>query len=196
MALTSHMVPLGTEIPDVTLPDLDGVPQSSRELRDGRPLLVIFSCNHCPYVRHLEDAIGEFATPELRERVAVVAISSNDVEQYPDDDVHGLRDQQQRAGWTFPYLVDADQSAAKTFNAACTPDFFLYGGDGLLAYRGAFDDSTPKNTEPVTGYRLRGAIDEVLDCRVAPEPQKPSMGCGIKWKPGSEPDAVVFVSES
>ena len=115
-----------------------------------------------------------------------VAISSNDIEQYPDDDIAGLRDQQQRARWDFPYLLDANQTAGHVFQAACTPDFFLYNNLGQLAYRGAFDSSTPGNDLPVTGELLAEAIATVLAGKPVPEPHKPSLGCGIKWKPGAD----------
>ncbi len=187
MALYSTMVPLGTPLPDVSLPDLDGSYVSLAQIRDSGSLLVIFTCNHCPYVRHIEAKLGELVTEFADRELTVTAISSNDIGQYPDDDADGLRAQQVRAGWNFPYLMDEDQSAAKTFNAACTPDFFLYGPSGLLAYRGAFDGSTPKNGEPLTGELLRSAITSTLAGEPVPEPHKPSMGCGIKWKPGNEP---------
>jgi len=180
-------VPLGTPLFDLSLPDLDGNQVSLQQLRGTGCLLVLWSANHCPYVRHVERAlgalIGEFPSASL----ATLAISSNDVNQYPDDDVAGLRAQRERAGWTFPYLVDSDQTAARTFHAACTPDFFLYNANGLLAYRGAFDDSTPKNDQPLTGDLLRTALTAVLAGQPVAESHKPAMGCGIKWKPGNEP---------
>ena len=180
-------VPLGTPLFDLSLPDLAGNQVSLQQLRGTGCLLVLWSANHCPYVRHVERAlgalIGEFPSASL----ATLAISSNDVNQYPDDDVAGLRAQRERAGWTFPYLVDSDQTAARTFHAACTPDFFLYNANGLLAYRGAFDDSTPKNDQPLTGDLLRTALTAVLAGQPVAEPHKPAMGCGIKWKPGNEP---------
>ncbi len=181
MALNSTMVPLGTPLPDFTLPDLDGNPVNLGRLRADGVLLVAFVANHCPYVRHVErqlmDTLNQRAHPDL----AVVAISSNDVSNYPDDDVDGMREQATRAGWDFPYLRDADQSAAKQFGAACTPDFFLYGRDGRLAYRGALDGSSPKNGVPLTGELLTSALEQVLADQPVPEPHRPSMGCGIKW---------------
>lgn len=185
--MTSNMVPLGTPLPAVTLPDLDGTPVALPGVRPDGVLLVFFSCNHCPYVRHVEEALGRLAAEFASAEFAVVAICSNDVSAYPADDAPGLRKQRDRAGWDFPYLVDADQSAARAFVAACTPDFFLYGRDGRLAYRGALDDSTPGNDKPVTGDLLRAAIAATLADRPAPEPHRPAMGCGIKWKPGNEP---------
>lgn len=187
MALESRMIPLGTPLPDATLPDLGGQLVSLRGVAGGRPLLVAFACNHCPYVKHLESEIGVVAAEAAAAGIAVVAICSNDVVSHPDDDVAGLRDQVARAGWDFPYLVDADQRVAHEFSAACTPDFFLFDADGRLAYRGAFDGSTPGNGVPVTGELMRAALADVAAGRPVAEPHRPSMGCGIKWTPGNEP---------
>ena len=187
MALLSNMVPLGTPLPDVTLPRLDGSHVGLAQIRGSGCLLVVFAANHCPYVRHVESALGALVAEFGDEPLTVVAIGSNDVAQYPDDDAEHLREQQHRAGWNFPYLIDEDQSAARAFRAACTPDFFLYDSDGVLAYRGAFDASTPKNGEPLTGDMLRNAITATMNGEPVPAPHKPAMGCGIKWKPGNEP---------
>lgn len=185
MALESHMLALGTPLPDLVLPDVTGQPISLRESQSGKPLLVMFLCQHCPYVQHLEMGIASLENdyPE----VSIIAICSNDVDAYPDDDIPGLLAQIQRTGWTFPYLVDASQSAAHTFQAACTPDFYLFDTAGSLAYRGAFDDARPKNSTPVTGAHIRQALDAVLVGNSPSIDQRPSMGCGIKWKPGNEP---------
>lgn len=185
MALESNMLALRTQLPQVTLPDLDGRQISLPEYADGRPLVVIFACNHCPYVQHLENGIGALAA-EFPE-VGWIAIASNDTDAYPDDDAPGLREQQRRAGWTFPYVMDVDQSVAKTFRAACTPDFYLFDANGLLVYRGAFDDARPKQPTPVTGDRLRAAIVASLANAAPVADQQPSIGCGIKWRPGNEP---------
>lgn len=190
MALLSNMVPIGTELPDVALPALDGDLVSLRDYAADKPLLVVFTCNHCPYVRHVEAKLGEL-TAEYADRVATIAISSNDVEQYPDDDAAGLASQKDRAGWHFPYLIDDEQAVATIFNAACTPDFFLFDANSTLAYRGAFDHSTPKNGQPLTGELLRAALEATINGEPVPEPHKPSMGCGIKWKPGNEPATVI-----
>jgi peroxiredoxin len=185
MALESNMIPLGTPLPNVTLPDLDGNLVDLSAYAAGRPLVVAFVCNHCPYVKHIEQGFASFAAdhPDL----AIVAICSNDVENYPDDDVAGLKDQVNRTGWSFPYLIDADQSVAHEFRAACTPDFFCFDGSGALAYRGAFDAARPNQPTPVDGADLRAAVAAISAGEAVPEPHRPSMGCGIKWKPGNEP---------
>lgn len=180
MAVTSSMVPLGTALPDVVLPDLDG---STVRLHgyDAAALLVAFVCNHCPYVKHVERVLGQLVA-EAGPRLATVGICTNDATAYPDDAPPRLAEQRTRAGWDFPYLVDADQSAGRAFGAVCTPDFFLYGADRRLSYRGAMDGSTPGNGVPVTGDLLRGAIAAVLAGEPVPEPHRPSMGCSIKWR--------------
>ncbi|MGH3718425.1 MAG: thioredoxin family protein [Pseudonocardiaceae bacterium] len=186
MAVNSFMVPLGTLAPPFALPCLDGRIVTSDGLAPARPLLVMFLSNHCPYVRHIERELGSLVA-EYTPDVAAVAICSNDVENYPDDGPAGLTEQAQRAGFTFPYLLDDTQRVALAYRAACTPDFFLYDSGRRLAYRGEFDDARPRNDAPVTGKALRAALDLVLVGKPAPEPQVPSMGCGIKWKPGNEP---------
>jgi thiol-disulfide isomerase/thioredoxin len=186
MGLESRMLPLGTLLPDVSLPDIHGVAHRLADLGKDRPLLVCFVCNHCPYVQHLEQGIAEVMRdyPD----VAIVAICSNDVDAYPDDDIPGLLDQINRTGWTFPYLVDGDQFVAHAFQAACTPDFFLFDSSGVLVYRGAFDDSRPKQPTPVTGRDIRSALDALAAGHPIATEQRPSVGCGIKWKPGNEPN--------
>ncbi|MEU0600376.1 thioredoxin family protein [Streptomyces sp. NPDC006393] len=186
MPVSSFMVPLGTPAPELALPSVGG--DGDVRLADfhGAPaLLVAFLSNHCPFVRHLEKELGEVAGefPEC----AVVGVCGNDPGVSPDDGVEGLRAQLARTGWSFPYLVDADQSVTRAYRAACTPDFFLYDADRRLAYRGSFDDSTPGNGRPVTGERLRTALRQVLAGEPVPEPHHPSMGCSIKWSPENEP---------
>lgn len=178
MAVTSPSTPLGTALPVGTLPDLDGNPIDLAA--GGGPLLIMFSCNHCPYVKHVESALGQLLRrfPQVR----AFAVAANDIAAYPEDDVPYLREQMARAGWPFGYLLDIDQSAARAFGAVCTPDFFLFDNDLRLAYRGAFDPSTPGNGQPVTGADLASAIDSVLAGQPAPQPQRPAMGCSIKWK--------------
>jgi thiol-disulfide isomerase/thioredoxin len=185
MAVNSFMVPIGTAAPKFALPSLRGETVSSDSMV-GRPMLVMFLSNHCPYVRHLEGELGALAT-EYAGDVAAVAISSNDIENYPDDGAEGLTEQTNRAGFSFPYLLDESQQVALDYRAACTPDFFLYDADHQLAYRGQFDDSRPRNDLPVTGSSLRAALDLVVAGKPVEEPHLASIGCGIKWKPGNEP---------
>ena len=179
MSVQSLMVPIGTPAPEFSLPDLDGRLHSRADYADGPGLLVIFACNHCPYVRHLESKLGEvLGTPTI----PAVAICTNDADAYPDDAPEHLRAQADRAGWKFPYLIDATQQVGRAFRAACTPDFFLYDARLELAYRGAFDESTPGNGKPVTGNELRAAVEAVRTGAPVPEPHRPSMGCSIKWR--------------
>jgi peroxiredoxin len=186
MALTSSLVPLGTPAPDFTLPDVAGASHSLSDFT--APVFVVaFVCNHCPYVQHIELAFGRIRPTD---EVAVVAISSNDVERYPDDAPPQLANQAERAGWAFPYLLDTDQTVAQAYEAVCTPDFFVYGPERTLAYRGAFDASTPGNGEPVTGADLTNAIALVAAGQSVPEPHRPSMGCGIKWLPSNDQAGV------
>lgn len=179
MAVESGPTPLYTPLPDATLPDLQGVPVTLSEVAAGHPLLVVFACNHCPYVKWIERELAAIGAenPGLR----TVAICANDATEYPEDGPDGLRDQAVRAGWTFPYLLDEDQQVARSFGAVCTPDFFLYDGAGLLQYRGALDASSPKNGQPLTGDLLRAAIALVLAGDQVPLPHRPAMGCSIKW---------------
>jgi len=186
MAVNSFMVPLGTPAPPFALPSLDGRIVTSDGFAPSRPLLVMFLSNHCPYVRHIERELGSLVA-EYTPDVAVVAVCSNDIDNYPDDGLAGLTEQAHRAGFTFPYLLDDTQRVALAYRAACTPDFFLYDAGHRLVYRGEFDESRPRNDVPVTGKALRTALDLVLAGAPVPEPQVPSMGCGIKWKPGNEP---------
>jgi thiol-disulfide isomerase/thioredoxin len=179
MAVESTMVPLGTSMPEFSLIDVHGKRLASTELA-GAPALVMFLCNHCPYVRHIETRLGEVL--EEYADLQVVGICSNDAVGYPDDAPEKLAEQARRAGWRFPYLVDVTQEVGRSFGAACTPDFFLYDAGGRLAYRGAFDDSTPGNRRPVTGDLLAAAIRHALADEAVPEPHRPSMGCSIKWR--------------
>jgi peroxiredoxin len=179
MAVTSTMVPLGTALPTFALPALDGSTVSSADFA-GAPLLVAFVCNHCPYVRHVEAGFGELVA--RHPGLAVVAIMTNDLGGYPQDGPAGMAEQAARAGWTFPYLLDETQEIGHAFNAACTPDFFLYDATGRLAYRGAMDDSSPGNDRPVTAELLDVAIGLVRAGEPVPEPHRVSMGCSIKWR--------------
>ena len=186
MALSSLMVPLGTPAPDFRLPSIEG-PKVSLADFDGSPLLVMFLCNHCPYVRHVESVLGPLVAEYADRGLAAVGIASNDTDAYPTDGPDGLAEQADRARFRFPYLLDTSQEVAAEYRAVCTPDFFLYDADHRLAYRGAFDESRPRNDVPVTGELLRAAIESVLAGEPVPEPHAPSMGCGLKWRPGNEP---------
>lgn len=188
--VNSSLVALGTPLPAFELPDLDGKPVSSTDLA-GPALLVAFLSNHCPYVRHIERRLAAVTADLAGRGLSVVGVASNDTGIAPDDDVDGLREQVERAGFTFPYLLDTTQRTARDFRAACTPDLFLYDGQRRLAYRGAFDAARPGNDVPVTGEFLVSAVDLVLSGREVPEPHTPSLGCGIKWSPDNEPGVVV-----
>jgi peroxiredoxin len=191
MAVPSLQVPLGTTAPDFALTSIAGDEVKLADL-SAPALLVIFLSNHCPYVRHIESGLGALIAEYDGKGLATVGICSNDAINYPDDDVTGLATQAERAGFPFPYLVDATQEVAKAYGAACTPDFFLYDAQRRLAYRGAFDEARPRNDVPVTGDLLRPAIDLVLRGEPVPEPHVPSLGCSIKWRPGNEPDPVSY----
>lgn len=187
MAATSTMLPLGTEAPDFALPDLDGTIHRRDDFAGAPALVVAFICNHCPYVVHIRKEWAKVAQ-ELQERgVAVVAIAANDVVAYPQDGPKGMAEEAREYGYTFPYLFDETQQVAQAYCAACTPDFYVFDRDRKLAYRGQFDDSRPRGGGPVTGADLQAAVDAVLAGQPAPEDQRPSMGCNIKWKPGNEP---------
>ena len=182
------MMPLGTPAPEFSLPDTGGNSVSLSDFDTARALLVMFICNHCPFVKHVRAAIAEIGAEYQEKEVGVVAVMSNDVEAQPDDHPEKMAREVIEAGYTFPYLYDATQKTAKDFGAACTPDFFLFDGEKRLYYRGQLDGARPGNDVPVTGSDLRTALDAVLDGRPAPEDQKPSLGCNIKWKPGNAPD--------
>jgi peroxiredoxin len=190
MAVTSTMLELGTPAPEFALPDTDGRTVSLAGLGQAPALLVMFICNHCPFVKHVRGALAELGREYEGRGVAIVGIMSNDAARFPADSPEMMRREREAAGWTFPYLYDETQEVARAYRAACTPDFFLFDGERRLVYRGQFDDSRPSNGRPVTGRDLRGALDAVLEGRPVPREQAPSIGCGIKWKPGSEPEWV------
>jgi peroxiredoxin len=169
-----------TLLPNVTLPDLNGTKINLAAHQAGKPLVVVFACNHCPYVKWVEAGLATVAAE--RTDAAWVAICSNDVTAYPDDDVPGLRAQVTRASWTFPYLVDGSQDAARAFGAVCTPDFFVFDAAGALAYRGAMDDARPNGQPPVDGRYLRAALDAIAAGAAVGDLGRPSLGCGIKWR--------------
>lgn len=188
MALTpSTMLPLGTKVPSFALPATDGTIVRDSDFAAAPAFLVMFICNHCPYVKHIRDGLAVMARDFANQGVAVVGIMSNNAAQYPDDRPEMMKLEKQDAGWEFPYLYDESQDVAKAYHAACTPDFFLFDGAHKLVYRGQMDDSRPGNNQPVTGRDLRAAVGKVLANEAVDAAQKPSIGCNIKWKPGNEP---------
>lgn len=184
----STMLPLGTPAPEFSLLNVDSKTVSLADFADAKALVVIFMCNHCPFVKHLADALAEFGRECQAKGVAVVGISSNDVANYPDDSPEQMVHEAENRGYTFPYLYDENQSVAKAYKAACTPDFYVFDGDMKLAYRGQFDASRPGNEVPVTGEDLRKAVDAIVAGNPVPEPHMPSIGCNIKWIAGEEPE--------
>ncbi len=189
MALTpSTMLPLGTTAPDFKLPDTDGKIISLADFKDRAALIVIFMCNHCPYVVHIRSARAQLARDYAPRGVGMVGINSNDVENYPADRPAKMKEEVKTAGYIFPYLYDETQAVAKSYRAACTPDIFLFDRGHRLVYRGQFDASRPGNGIPVTGKDLRTALDAVLAGKTTSELQVASIGCNIKWKVGNEPD--------
>ncbi len=189
MAVTSTMLPLGTEAPDFSLPDVvTGETVSRDDFGDARALLVMFICNHCPYVKHVASELAALGRDYAGSDVAIVAINANDVATYPEDSPEAMAAEAASRGYVFPYLHDESQDVAKAYTAACTPDFFLFGADRRLAYRGRLDGSRPNSDVPTTGEELRAAIEAVRSGAPAPAQQQPSMGCNIKWRAGNEPD--------
>ena len=184
----STMLPLGTKAPDFSLLNVDSRTVSLADFADAKALVVIFMCNHCPFVKHLAAALAEFGREYQQKGAAVVGISSNDATKYPDDSPEQMVHEAENRGYTFPYLYDEDQSVAKAYKAACTPDFFVFDADQKLVYRGQFDASRPGNEIPITGEDLRKAVEAVLAGQPIPEPQRPSIGCNIKWIAGQEPE--------
>jgi thiol-disulfide isomerase/thioredoxin len=181
-ATPSTMLPLGTPLPPFQLPDLNGALVSTDDMRDAAPVLIAFICPHCPFVQHIRQEFARVARDYRPRGVAVIAINANDVVTFPRDGVEGMRAEAQAAGYDFPYLLDESQEVARAFQAACTPDLFLFDASRRLVYRGQFDDSRPGNGVPVTGADVRAALDAVLSGTPAPDAQKPSIGCNIKWK--------------
>lgn len=183
----STMLPLGTTAPDFTLPDTEGASVSLSDVSGKRGLLVIFMCNHCPFVKHIAEGLKALTDEYAAKDISIVAISSNDAEKYPDDSPAAMATEKQERGYGFPYLYDEDQSVAIAYAAACTPDFFLFDADNQLVYRGQLDSSRPDSGIPVTGTDLRAALDAVLAGESPSAEQTPSIGCNIKWKAGNEP---------
>ncbi len=184
----STMMPLGTTAPDFSLVNVDGRTVSLSDFADAPALVVMFICNHCPFVKHVADELARFGQEYQARGAAVVAVSSNDVSSHPEDSPEQMVHEAEQRGYTFPYLYDEDQEVAKAYRAACTPDFYVFDRQRRLVYRGQFDASRPGKEVPVTGEDLRRAVDAVLDGRPVQEDQKPSIGCNIKWKTGEEPE--------
>ncbi|MCG8651405.1 MAG: thioredoxin family protein [Pirellulales bacterium] len=183
----STMLPLGTKAPAFSLPDTDGNTVSLDNFADRKALLVIFMCNHCPYVKHVADQLKSLSDDYMAQGVGVVGISSNDADTYPDDSPAAMAREKADRGYQFPYLYDEDQSVAQAYAAACTPDFFLFDRHHSLVYRGQLDSSRPNSGVPVTGEDLRAALDAVLSGQSPSDQQTPSLGCNIKWKEGNQP---------
>jgi len=185
-AVESQMLPLGTEAPAFSLPDPDGKHHS---LAPGaNAYLVMFICNHCPFVKHVREQLARIGDDYAARGVAIYAINSNDIDKYPGDNPANMKIEAEAWGYSFPYLFDQSQDVAKAYRAACTPDFFVFDARRKLTYRGQLDDSRPSNNLPVDGHDLRAALDATLESRPPNEEQRPSIGCNIKWRPGNEPD--------
>lgn len=182
------MLPLGTKAPGFQLPDTSGKTVSLRDFAQAPALVIVFMCNHCPYVKHIRTGLAQMARDYQPRGVRVVGVNSNDVSNYPADSPAKMAEEARSAGYTFPYLYDETQEVAKAYRAACTPDIYVFDQDQRLAYRGQFDDSRPGNGLPVTGRDVRATLDSLLAGKAVAAQQKPSIGCNIKWKPGNEPD--------
>jgi len=186
----STMLALGTPAPRFRLPDPSGRVHALEDAVDAPALLVVFICNHCPFVRHIRSGLADFARAYATRGLAIFAINSNDVTAYPQDGPEYMAIEAREAGYVFPYLYDETQEVARAYRAACTPDFFLFDGERRLVYRGQFDDSRPGNGRPVTGADLRRAVDAVLAGEAVPGDQQPSIGCNIKWRADAAPSTV------
>lgn len=184
MTLTpSNMLPLGTVAPTFNLTDvITGKKVSLDDAKSDKATVIMFICNHCPYVKHVQTDLVQLANDYLKKCVSFIAINSNDVENYPDDSPEKMKYIAKEFGYPFPYLFDETQEVAKAYQAACTPDFYIFDSDLKLTYRGQLDDSRPGNNIPVTGNDIRNALDTILDGKPVSSNQKPSMGCNIKWK--------------
>ncbi|MBT8089631.1 MAG: thioredoxin family protein [Gammaproteobacteria bacterium] len=186
VAVESQMLPLGTQAPDFSLPDPDGHNHSLADKASA--YLVMFICNHCPFVKHVREELARIGRDYAAQGVSICAINSNDVNKHPGDSPANMKSEAESWGYTFPYLFDESQDVAKAYRAACTPDFFVFDAGKRLVYRGQLDDSRPSNKLPVDGHDLRAALDAVLGSRPPLATQKASIGCNIKWRPGNEPD--------
>ena len=178
----------GSPAPDFSLPATDGKMYGLKDFASAKVLVIFFTCNHCPYVKHIRSRFAELAKEYQAKGVGVVGINSNDIESYPDDGPEKMAEEIKQVGYTFPYLSDESQEVAKAYRAACTPDFYLFDGKMSLVYRGQLDDARPGNSNPVNGSDLRAAMASLLAGKPVSAMQKPSIGCNIKWKKGNEPD--------
>lgn len=184
----SQMIDLGTEAPNFSLHDVvSGRRISLDDFPDAKGFMIAFICNHCPFVQLIRHEFARYGREYTDKGIAVIAINSNDIVAHPEDGPDAMRDDARRFGYAFPYCLDEDQSVAKAYQAACTPDLYLFDANRRLVYRGQFDDARPGSDVPVTGADLRAASDALLAGHAIPEPQKASLGCNIKWKPGNEP---------
>jgi peroxiredoxin len=184
----STMLPLGTTAPSFNLLNVDGRMVKLDDFSKSPALVVMFICNHCPFVKHIAEGLAKFGSDMQRRGVAVVAVNSNDTSTYPDDSPERMVHEAEQRGYPFPYLYDEDQAMAKAYHAACTPDFFVFDRERRLVYRGQFDASRPGNGTAVTGEDLRRAVEAVLASQPVPKEQRPSIGCNIKWRDGNEPE--------
>lgn len=184
----STMLPLGTQAPDFEMVSVDGRPRTLADFKDAPAFVAMFICNHCPFVKHVAEGLAQFGHEYQSKGVAVVAISSNDASKYPEDSPEQMVHEAEEQGYSFPYLYDDDQSVAKAYRAACTPDFFVFDKQQRLVYRGQFDSSRPDSGIPVTGEDLRRAVDAVLAGEPLSDDQQPSLGCNVKWQEGNAPD--------
>ena len=189
----STMLSLGTQAPEFSLPNVDGTTVSLAQF-SGKPLLIIFMCNHCPFVVHIRSAFQQFVVEYQAKGMEIVGISSNDSAGFPQDGPEKMKVEAKSAGYTFPYLYDGTQEVARAYKAACTPDIFLFDADHSLVYRGQFDASRPGNGLPVTGADLRAACDALLAGKSVSSEQRASIGCNIKWRSGQEPEYFTGVS--
>lgn len=190
MDVQSTMLPLGTKMPNFSLLGIDEKKYTNNEFLNKKGILVMFICNHCPFVKHVNDELVNLTNELIEENIGVIGINSNDStqEKYAEDSLEKMKEYANGLNYKFPYVIDPDQSVAKNFTAQCTPDFFLFGESHELFYRGQLDSSRPGNDIPVTGESLRSAVDSLLANNDPPNPQLPSMGCNIKWKIGEEPE--------
>jgi len=184
---STFQLSVGQQAPDFSLPTADGHLRSYSDVAGPNGLIVVFACNHCPYVIHLADLLGELGEQLFPMGIGLVAINSNDLEKYSQDGPEPMKTFAAKHKWEFPYLIDETQEVAKAYGAACTPDFFLFDGEGKLFYAGQFDETRPKSGEAPHGKDLEDAIDRLLSGETPPEKVYPASGCNIKWKPGNEP---------